>query len=58
MDEIICFGMTFEGKLEKLEEVFKRLVNANLKLKPKKVLFVSNRSFIFGLQSDSQWYNA
>lgn len=46
MDEIICFGMNFEGKLEKLEEVLKCLVNANLKLKPKKCcLFQTEVSF-------------
>ena len=47
MDDIICFGRTFEETLERLEEVFQRLVNANLKLKPKKCcLFQKDVSFL------------
>ena len=36
LDDIIVFGRTFEEQLERLEEVFKRLRSANLKLKPSK----------------------
>ena len=47
MDDIICFGRTFVETLERLEEVFQRLVNANLKLKPKKCcLFQKDVSFL------------
>ena len=47
MDDIICFGRTFEETLERLEEVFQRLVNANLKHKPKKCcLFQKDVSFL------------
>ena len=36
LDDIIVFGQTFEEQLERLEEVFKCLRSANLKLKPSK----------------------
>ena len=47
MDDLICFGRLFEETLERLEEVFQRLVNANLKLKPKNYcLFQNDVSFL------------
>ena len=47
MDDIICFGSTFEETLERLEEVFRRLINANLKLKASKTfLFAKEVSFL------------
>jgi len=46
LDDIIVFGRTFEEQLERLEEVFKRLRSANLKLKPSKC-FLCQRSVEF-----------
>ncbi|ROT66138.1 hypothetical protein C7M84_015906 [Penaeus vannamei] len=39
LDDIIVFGGSFDEKLERLEEVLRRLRAANLKLSPKKCLF-------------------
>jgi len=36
IDDIIIFGKTFEQQLERLGEVFDRIAQANLKLKPSK----------------------
>jgi len=46
LDDIIVFGRTFEEQMERLEEVFKRLRSANLKLKPSKC-FLCQRSVEF-----------
>lgn len=47
LDDIICFGRTFDETLERLEEIFQRLKCANLKLKPKKcILFQKEVSFL------------
>ena len=47
LDDIICFGRTFEETLARLEEVLRRLLNANLKLKPQKTdLFKLEVSFL------------
>ena len=48
MDDLICFGRLFEETLERLEEVFQRLVNANLKLKPKNYCLFQNDVSLFG----------
>ena len=39
LDDIIIFGRTFEEQLSRLEEVFRRIQSANLKLKPTKCSF-------------------
>ena len=39
LDDIIIFGRTFEEQLSRLEEVFRRMQSANLKLKPTKCSF-------------------
>lgn len=39
LDDIIVAGATVEESLQRLENVFKRLLDANLKLKPSKCLF-------------------
>lgn len=39
LDDINVFSQTFEDHLEHLEAVFKRLISANLKLKPRKCNF-------------------
>ena len=47
LDDIICFGRTFEETLARLEEVLRRLLNANLKLKQQKTdLFKLEVSFL------------
>lgn len=47
LDDIICFGRSFDETLERLEEVLRRLQGANLKLKPKKcILFQKEVSFL------------
>ena len=47
MDDIICFGSTFEETLQRLEEVLKRLMSSNLKLKATKcTLFQRSVSFL------------
>ena len=43
LDDINVFSCTFTNHLSHLEEVFKRLITANLKLKPKKCTFLRNR---------------
>ena len=40
MDDIIVFSQTFEQHLKHLEDIFQRLREANLKLKPSKCIFV------------------
>jgi len=39
LDDIIIFGRTFEEQLSRLEEVFRRIQSANLKVKPTKCSF-------------------
>ena len=47
LDDIIVFGKTFEEELQRLEEVFRRMRRANLKLSPKKcLLFRSEVPFL------------
>jgi len=47
LDDIIIFGRTFEEQLERLREVFGRIRQANLKLKPTKCsLFRRSVSFL------------
>lgn len=47
LDDIICQSKTFEGQLANLEEVFKRLKSANLKLNAKKcILFQTQVTFL------------
>ena len=47
LDDIIVFGKTFEEELQRLEEVFRRMRHANLKLSPKKcLLFRSEVPFL------------
>ena len=47
LDDVIVFGSTFEELLQRLEQVFRRLSEAGLKLKPKKCnLFQREVSFL------------
>jgi hypothetical protein len=47
MDDVICFGKTFESTFESLESVLQRFRHAGLRLKPKKcILFQSEVSFL------------
>ena len=43
IDDICCFSPTFESHLEHLREIFVRLRQANLKLKPKKCAFAKDK---------------
>ena len=61
IDAIIVFGSTFEDTLHNLEQVFKKLEEAGLKLKAKKcnlfkkeVLFLGYRVSGDGIQTDPQ----
>ena len=54
LDDIIVYGKTFEIHLQNLEEVFKRLAEANLKLNPEKcALFQPQVSFLGHLVSEA-----
>lgn len=47
LDDVIGFGKTLESSLENLIQVFERLRESNLKLKPKKcVLFKTQVSYL------------
>ncbi len=48
IDDIIIYSSTFEGHLNDLETVFKRLEQYGLKLKPKKCCFVKNEVAFLG----------
>ena len=43
LDDVVVFGTTFEEHLERLEQVFRRLQEASLKLKPSKCHFLQTR---------------
>ena len=54
LDDIIVYGKTFDIHLQNLEEVFKRLASANLKLNPEKCVFFQTQvSFLGHLVSES-----
>ena len=47
LDDIIVFGRSFNEELQRLEDVFRRMRSANLKLNPKKcLLFRSEVQFL------------
>jgi len=48
LDDIIIFGRTFEQQLNRLEEVFRRIQSANLKLKPTKCSFFQRQVDFLG----------
>ena len=48
LDDVIVMGRTFEEELERLEQVFERLVWAGLKLKPKKCFLFQKRVSYLG----------
>ena len=48
LDDIIIFGRTFEEQLSRLEEVFRRIQSANLKLKPTKCSFFQRQVAFLG----------
>ena len=48
LDDIIIFGRTFEEQLSRLEEVFRRIQSANLKLKPTKCSFFQRQVDFLG----------
>ena len=48
LDDIIVFSRTFEEHLVRLDEVFQRLKNANLKLKPSKCCFAQPQVMFLG----------
>lgn len=53
LDDIIVYGKTFEIHLKNLEEVFKRLSEANLKLNAEKCIFFQTQvSFLGHLVSE------
>ena len=54
LDDIIVFGKTFDVHLQNLEEVFRRLAGANMKLNPEKcLLFQETVSFLGHQVSES-----
>ena len=54
LDDIIVFGQTFNIHLRNLEEVLKRLAEANLKLNPEKCIFFQSQvSFLGHLVSEA-----
>ena len=54
LDDIIDFGQIFNIHLRNLEEFFKRLTEANLKLNPEKgIFFQSQVSFLGHLVSEA-----
>ena len=54
LDDIICYGSTFQETLDNLETVFKRLREANLKLKPSKCnLFQKEVEFLGHIISEN-----
>ena len=48
IDDIIIVGKTFEEHLSNLEEVFKRLAQAGLKLHPNKCQFLQHKVHFLG----------
>ncbi|MCG7878981.1 MAG: retroviral-like aspartic protease family protein, partial [Candidatus Thiodiazotropha taylori] len=48
LDDIIVYGKTFQVHIRNLEEVFKRLREANLKLKPDKCVFFQKQVSFLG----------
>ena len=48
LDDIICFSTSFPQHLDRLEEVFQALSDANLRLKPKKCVFAKSRVEFLG----------
>jgi len=48
LDDIIMFGRTFEEQLSPLEEVFRRILSAYLKLKPTKCSFFQRQVAFLG----------
>ncbi len=54
IDDILVHSKTFEEHLVHLEEVFKRLREANLKIKPSKCLFGSNQTTFLGYDINIQ----
>jgi len=48
LDDIIIFGRTFEEQLNRLEEVFRRIQSANLKLKPTNCSFFQRQVDFLG----------
>jgi hypothetical protein len=52
LDDINVFSKTFNQHMEHLEEVFKKLMKANLKLKPKKCVFFKNEVEYLGFIID------
>ena len=54
LDDINVFSRTFDGHVLHLEEVFKRLAKANLKLKPKKCVFFKEQIKYLGYVVDKE----
>ena len=48
MDDILIYSQTFEEHLAHLDQVFKRLREANLKLKPSKCHFATEKVLYLG----------
>ena len=48
MDDIICPSKTFQEQLLRLEHIFQRLLDVNLKLKPSKCLFFQKSCAFLG----------
>ena len=49
LDDIIVYGKTFEIHIRTLEEVSKRLAEANLKFNPEKMCIVPTSGLFFGV---------
>ena len=47
LDDIVVFSSSFQEQIERLQEIFTRLIEANLKLKPKNLL-LCKRIFYLG----------
>ena len=54
LDDTIVYGRIFQEELERLEEVFRRIVSAGLKLKPSKcVLFQKSVAYLGHIVSEN-----
>lgn len=54
LDDVVVFGQTFDQHLKRVEEVFRWLQTAGLKLKPKKCHFFRNKIQFLWHQADCE----
>ena len=48
LDDIVVFSSSFQEQIERLQEIFNRLIEANLKLKPKKFTLMQKKILYLG----------